>query len=308
MTGPEPISGSELVLAGTIRSQGAIAQVLSSMRWAPGAQLGLLLVVLTIVLAALGPLLTPDPNQQNLLLRLRPPAWLANGTWAHPLGTDELGRDLLARAAAGARVSMFVAIAAVVISSVFGVSIGLMAGYRPGLFSKLVDVVVDIQLAFPFVLLVILVVGVLGPGLHNLALVLGATGWIQYARVVRAQTAALRNVAYVRASEVLGLSAARIALVHILPNCMSAIVVIASFAVAQMILWEAALSFLGLGVQPPQVSWGMMLSGGRDYISSAPHLVVVPGLLIAVLVLGINLLGEWLRDALDPRLKLTSVA
>jgi peptide/nickel transport system permease protein len=203
---------------------------------------------------------------------------------------------------------MFVAITAVVISGLFGIAIGLVAGYRRGLFDRLAEIVVDIQLAFPFVLLVILVVGVLGPGLENLALVLGATGWIQYARVVRVQTASLRSVAYVRAGEVLGLSATRIALVHVLPNCMSAIVVIASFAVAQMTLWEAALSFLGLGVQPPQVSWGMMLSGGRNYISSAPHLVIVPGLLIAALVLGMNLLGEWLRDVLDPSLQLSAMS
>ena len=302
--------------AGTLDSAGATGDValrraprlLGRLAGARGAQLGIVLIAAAVLLAVVGPAVLPDPNQQDVANRLQPPAWSADGTWSHPLGTDELGRDLLSRAAAGGRVSLVVSLIAVIISGLVGVTVGLIAGYRGGLIDAIMLRLVDIQLAFPFVLLVVLVVGAVGPGLANLAIVLGATGWVQYARVVRAQSAALRSADYVRAGEVVGISGRRIALVHVLPNSWSAIAVIASFAVAQMVLWESALSFLGLGVQPPQVSWGMMLAGGREYMTSAPYLVLVPGTMITITVLGITLVGEWLRDVLDPRMDLVAKA
>jgi len=265
-------------------------------RWAVAALAFLALVGLLVVI---GPYLAPyDPLQTNLGLRLKPP-----GTPGHPLGTDELGRDVLSRLLYGARPSIGVGFAAVAVAMAIGVPIGLVAGYFGGLFDAAVSRIVDILLAFPYVLLAIAVVAALGPGLFNAMLAVGIAGVPYYVRIVRASALALRDQEFVQASRALGASHAWILLRHILPNSLSPLIVAATLDVGWMITAAAGLSFLGLGAQPPQPEWGVMLSDGRQYVGVAPHLALAPGFAIFLVVLALNLVGDGLRDALDPRLR-----
>jgi peptide/nickel transport system permease protein len=254
---------------------------------------------LLVAAAVLAPWLTGhDPVQNDLSRSLQPP--LQSGA---ALGTDHLGRDILTRIVFGARVSLVVAFVAVGISGVLGVLLGLVAGFYGGWIDHVIMAVADVQLSFPFLLLVTSVVAVLGPGLFNMVVVLGVTGWVAYARVVRSLALGLRTAEFVLAVRAAGAGDGRVLLRHILPNAISPILVVATFAVAQMIIWEAGLSFLGLGVQPPTPTWGGMLSDGRQYLATAWWLAMFPGLTIMVVVLCLNLLGDWLRDALDPTLE-----
>ena len=256
-----------------------------------------LAIVLVMALAAIaGPSLSPyDPAQQELRLRLTGP------TVGHPFGLDELGRDILARVLAGARISFFVSLVVVSVSSLVGTVLGAIAGYFGGIPDEVISRVTDILLAFPGILLAIALVAVLGPSLGNVLFALTIIGWVGYARLVRGQVLRAREFEYVRAAEALGATTPRLLLRHIIPTALPAVVVQATLGMAGAVLGEAALSFLGLGVQPPTPSWGSMLNGGRAHLLDAPHLTLFPGLAMALLVLGFNFLGDGLRDVADPK-------
>jgi len=271
---------------------------MSSRRWQGRALLvtGAIIIGVTAVAAVIGPWLTPfDPASQELPLRLAGP------TASHPFGLDELGRDILARVLAGARISFAVGLAVVSVSASVGTVLGATAGYFGGVTDDLISRVIDILLAFPGLLLAIALVAVLGPSLANVLLALTVIGWVGYARLVRGQVLRAREFEYVQAARALGASTPRILWRHVIPSAIPAVVVQATLGMAGAIIGEAALSFLGLGVQPPTPSWGTMLNGGRVHILDAPHLTIVPGLAIALLVLGFNFVGDGLRDLTDPK-------
>jgi len=263
------------------------------------------LVVLVVMLAALAaPLVAPfDPLEQDIGQRLREPGWQDAQGRVHPLGTDHLGRDILSRIIFGSRIALLVGLAAVVISGVLGMIIGLVAGYFGGRMDDFLMRLADIQLAFPFILLAIAVIGVLGPSLRNIIIVIGVSSWVVYARVVRGEVLSIREREYVHAAVALGSRHWRVLMTHVLPNTFTPWLVVATLDMARVIVIESALSFLGLGVQPPTPTWGGMLADGRVYLSTAWWLATFPGLAILITVLGINLFGDGLRDTLDPRLK-----
>ena len=254
---------------------------------------GACLVGLAVLAAVIGPWLVPyDPSAQELALRLEGPSRL------HWLGLDELGRDILARVMSGARISLFVALVVVSVSASIGAVMGSLAGYYGGIVDEAISRVIDILLAFPGLLLAIALVAVLGPSLTNVVLALSLIGWVGYARVVRAQVLQAREFEYVAAARAIGAATPRILVRHVLPAALPALTVQATLGIGGAILSEAALSFLGLGVQSPTPSWGAMLNYGRVHVLDAPHLTVFPGLAIALVVLGLNLLGDSLRDRL----------
>ncbi len=264
-----------------------------------------LAVVAVVILSAVGaPLGTVfDPIEQDINQRLKEPGWLNAAGQAHVLGTDHLGRDILARIIYGSRVALVVGLSAVLISGVLGMAIGLVSGYFGGAVDDFFMRLADIQLAFPFILLAIAVIGVLGPSLRNIIVVIGVSSWVVYARVVRGEVLSIREREFVQAAIALGSRDGRVVLRHVLPNAFTPWLVVATLDMARVIVIESALSFLGLGVQPPTPTWGGMLADGRVYLSTAWWLATFPGLAILVTVLGINLLGDGLRDTLDPRLK-----
>ena len=260
------------------------------------------LVLLCILLIAVfAPFVTShDPNYQNLLARLKPPGY-STGSRFYLLGTDELGRDLLTRIVYGARISLLVAFLSVSISLIFGVLIGMVAGYFRGFLEVLIMRMADIFLSIPAILLAILTVAVLGPSLLNLVLVLAFTRWPRYTRVAYAQTLSVAGSLYIKSSAYSGANNTRILMRHILPNILAPLIVLATLEFGLMILFEGGLSFLGLGVQPPMPSWGSILSVGRNYISRAWWIVTLPGICLFVVVLSVNVLGDFLRDKFDPR-------
>ncbi len=264
-----------------------------------------LAVVAVVILSAVGaPLVTVfDPIEQDINQRLKEPGWRNAAGQAHVLGTDHLGRDILARIIYGSRVALVVGLSAVLISGVLGMAIGLVSGYFGGAVDDFFMRLADIQLAFPFILLAIAVIGVLGPSLRNIIVVIGVSSWVVYARVVRGEVLSIREREFVQAAIALGSRDGRVVLRHVLPNAFTPWLVVATLDMARVIVIESALSFLGLGVQPPTPTWGGMLADGRVYLSTAWWLATFPGLAILVTVLGINLLGDGLRDTLDPRLK-----
>jgi len=270
----------------------------------PLALAGALIVTLTIALAAAAPLVAPgDPIKTSLVDRLTPPMWTAGGDAKHPLGTDTLGRDVASRLLHGARVSLVVGFSAVVVAGVLGVALGLLSGWYRGRLDDLLMRLGDVQLAFPVLVLAVAVLAVLGASMLNLIVVLGVTGWITYARIVRGEVLTLREREFVMAARALGAADAWILRRHLLPNVLPPITVVATFSVARTIIAEASLSFLGLGIPAPEPSWGSMLDEGRNYITTGWWLALFPGVAILLLVLGINLVGDWLRDALDPRME-----
>jgi peptide/nickel transport system permease protein len=269
------------------------------------ALFGLLVVAVVILTAGLAPLVTPfDPLAQDIGQRLREPGWQDPQGRVHPLGTDHLGRDILARVIYGSRIALVVGLAAVAISGVLGMAIGLVAGYFGGRVDDFLMRLADVQLAFPFILLAIAVIGVLGPSLGNIIVVIGVSSWVVYARVVRGEVLSIREREFVQAAVALGSRDGRVLVRHVLPNTFTPWLVVATLDMARVIVIESALSFLGLGVQPPTPTWGGMLADGRVYLSTAWWLATFPGLAILVTVLGINLFGDGLRDTLDPRLKI----
>ncbi len=268
------------------------------------ALFGLAVVALVVLTAVLAGLVSPfDPLEQDIGQRLKEPGWVDEQGRVHPLGTDHLGRDILARIIHGSRIALSVGLAAVMVSGLLGMTIGLVAGYFGGRVDDFFMRLADIQLAFPFILLAIAVIGVLGPSLRNIIIVIGVSSWVVYARVVRGEVLSIREREFVQAAVALGSRDGRILLRHVLPNTLTPWLVVATLDMARVIVIESALSFLGLGVQPPTPTWGGMLADGRVYLSTAWWLATFPGLAILITVLGINLFGDGLRDTLDPRLK-----
>jgi len=268
----------------------------------PAAILGAAVLLLVVGAAIFAPWVAPhDPTKQSLLRRFTPPLWAEGGKSAHILGTDQVGRDILSRIIHGARISLIVGLAAVVVSLVVGVTLGLLSGFLHGRVDTVIMTVVDVTLSFPQLLLALAFVAALGPSLTTIIVVLGLTGWERYTRVVRAEVLALREKDFVEAARAMGASTVRIVLRHLLPNTFSSIIVMSTLQVAQAILQEAALSFLGVGTGNAYPTWGQMIALGRDFVSVAWWLPTFPGLAILVTVLAINLVGDRLRDALDPR-------
>jgi peptide/nickel transport system permease protein len=274
-------------------------QVLRAVRRMRLAAVGLAVLILALAAALLAPWIAPhDPSAVALLDRLQPP--LSAG---HLLGTDALGQDVLSRVIFGARISLLVGFSAVAISGVLGVTLGLLSGFFGGWADAAVMRIGEVQLAFPTIILYVAVMATLGPGLEKLIAVIGVVGWVQYARIERAMTLSLREMEYVQAARALGASSAWIMLRHILPNTLGPLTVVASFGLASTMVIEASLSFLGLGVPPSVPSWGSMLADGRDYLRAGWWVATFPGVALTVCVLAVNLLGDWLRDELDPLLK-----
>ena len=260
------------------------------------ARIGSIIVIVVVLAAFVAPWILPwDSSVQDLPNRLQGP------TWQHWFGLDELGRDILARVLLGARVSLLVGVVVVGVSSIVGMAVGAISGYYGGRVDQVIGRVMDVLMAFPGMLLAIALVAVLGPSLVNVVLALAVIGWVGYARLVRGQVLRAREFEYVTAARALGAGTLRILTRHVLPTALPPMLVQATLGMAGAILSEAALSFLGLGVQPPTPSWGTMINGGRVHLLDAPHLTVFPGLFLAIVVLGFNFLGDGLRDALDPR-------
>ncbi|HNR00180.1 MAG TPA: ABC transporter permease [Trueperaceae bacterium] len=267
------------------------------------ATAGAVILVCLAVLAALAPQLSPhDPARQDLRARLAPPAWVAKGTNAHVLGTDQLGRDILSRVIYGTRISLLVGVSVVLLAGTLGTLLGLLAGFLGGKVDTVLMRIVDVFLAFPFLLLAIVFMAMLGASLGNIILVLAITGWVEYARVVRAQVLSVRELEYVTAARALGARNLMIMLKHVLPNVFASVIVIASLQLGTVIISEASLTFLGLGIPPSIPTWGSMLASGREYFVLAWWLPTFPGLAIVLTVLAVNFLGDWLRDVFDPTL------
>jgi peptide/nickel transport system permease protein len=260
---------------------------------------GVLAAVVLMALAA--PLLAPyDPYDQDLARRLIPPIWHAEGTWAHPLGTDMLGRDYLSRVIYGARISLLIGFAVMLISGLIGAALGIAAGYFGGKVDLVVTYLITVRLALPVILVALAVVALVGSSLWLVILVLGLLKWDRFAVVMRSTTMQVRGLDYVVAARATGCSTARIVLGELLPNVADALVVVATLEMASAILLEAALSFLGLGVQPPLPSWGLMISEAKSYMFFSAWLITIPGAALLALVLAINLLGDGIRDVTAP--------
>jgi ABC-type dipeptide/oligopeptide/nickel transport system permease subunit len=270
------------------------------------AVLGGLIIVAVLLTSVFAPWIAPkDPLDLDPARRLLPPAWMEGGTWTYPLGTDQVGRDILSRLIYGSRISMLVGLSAVTISATIGVLLGLISGFYGGLVERMILWLADVQIAFPFYLLVISIIAAVGTGFGTVIAVFGVAGWVIYARLVRGTVLSLRRREFVEAAHALGASSLRVVVRHVLPNVVTPVIILATLRVASVIVWESGLSFLGLSVPPPTPTWGRMLSDGRDYLSNAWWVATFPGLAIMVTVLGVNMLGDGLRDALDPRLELS---
>jgi peptide/nickel transport system permease protein len=265
---------------------------------------GLGFVGLLVLVAIAAPLIAPqDPTRQSLRGRLGAPTLEGSDGRAHLLGTDHLGRDVLSRVIHGSRVSLLVGFAAVLVGGVLGSAAGILAGFSRGRLDAVIMTVADAQLAFPFILLAIGIIAVLGPSFPTLVVVIGLSGWVSYARILRSQVLVVRSREFVESIHALGGSLARIVLRHVLPNVLSSIVVIATLELARAIVLEATLSFLGLGIQPPTPSWGGMVHEGREYLDTAWWISTFPGLVLMITSIVVSRTGDWLRDVLDPTLR-----
>ena len=261
-----------------------------------------ILVVLFVLMAIFAPWIAPhDPAATDLFRRLQPPAWMEGGDWAHPLGCDALGRDILSRIIYGARISIFIGAAVILVATSIGILAGLAAGYLRGWVDVVISRLVDILLGFPYLIFAIGLMAMMGPGLVNIIMALAYKEWVIPCRVVRGETLVTRELEYVEAARALGASGAHIMLREILPNILSPVVVVATTRMAHVIILEASLSFLGLGVQPPTASWGAMVADGRAFILESWWVSTFPGFAILGLVLAINVASQGLRDAFDPR-------
>ena len=274
------------------------------LRRSPLMTVGLMVVGLVVLVALLAPVMgTRDPITQNLALSNRPPVWQVRGTWQAPLGTDQFGRDVWSRIVYGARISLAIGTAAAVLGAIVGVTAGVVAGFYGGKIDTFVMRIVDLNLAFPLILLALAIAAILGPSLQNLILVMALTTWMIYARVVRGVTLSIREREFVQAARAIGVTDVGIMWRHILPNLMAPVMVIWTLELARVILMESALSFLGVGVPPPTPTWGRMLAEGRNVLTTAPWIATFPGLAISITVLGVNFFGDGLRDLLDPRVR-----
>jgi peptide/nickel transport system permease protein len=264
--------------------------------------IGLTVIILLVLMAIFAPFVAPyDPAAQSVISRLKPPFWQQGGTPEHLLGTDQLGRDVLSRLIFGARASLIVGTSVVALSGSFGVLLGLFAGFKGGRTESIIMRLVDVQVAFPGLLLILLIVSVVGPGMSTMIVVLALTNWMVYARVVRSIVKTVRQSAYVEAAEMIGCPPVRVIFRHVLPNLSSPLLTLGILEFTNIVLAEAAMSFLGLGIQPPATSWGLDIANGRDYIFVAWWLVTFPGMLIATTVLSVNLFANWLRVTTDPQ-------
>jgi peptide/nickel transport system permease protein len=261
--------------------------------------LGLVLAVAALAVAIAAPVLAPqDPLASDFSASLKPP-----GTPGHPLGTDQLGRDLLSRVLYGARIALFIGFCTVIVTAVVGGLVGLFAGFFGGWPGSVLMRVADVQLSFPFILLALTINAIVGLGLRNIIISLSAAGWVVYARVVRGQVLSVRQREFVQAAQALGVGRGRLLFRHVLPNVAPSVIILASLQFSQFVVAEAAISFLGFGVQPPTPAWGSMLSESRDFLYVAWWLAAFPGAALALTALGVNLLGDWLRDVLDPKFR-----
>lgn len=293
---------SQLRPSGSVRVSRRRRRSLAARLWRQrGGIIGAVLLLGALATALLAPVLAPaDPLQISLRQAYKPPTWdLAD--FDYVLGGDPLGRDVLSRTMYGARVSLFVGAMAVLGSGAVGIVLGLLAGFHGRSLDRFITWMIDVQMAVPFLALAILLVGILGPGLRNTIVALVISGWVLYARVIRAETLSIREREWVESARTVGASDWRIMFRHILPNVIPSLVIVASFEFGRMILMEASLSFLGLGVQPPTPTWGGMISDARNYLQIAPWLIAAPGVALSLTVIGANVLGDWLRDVLDPR-------
>lgn len=271
------------------------------------ATAGAIIFLVLVVLAVFAPQIAPhDPAKQDLRARLVPPVWTASGekvgTADHLMGTDQLGRDILSRVIFGTRISLLVGVSVVLLAGTLGTMFGLVAGFVGGRVDTVLMRIVDVFLAFPFLLLAIIFMAMLGASLGNIILVLTITGWVEYARVVRSQVLSVRELEFITAAKALGARSLLIMLKHVLPNVIASVIVIGSLQLGTVIIAEASLTFLGLGIPPAIPTWGAMLATGREYFVLAWWLPTFPGLAIVLTVLSVNFLGDWLRDVFDPTL------
>ena len=266
-----------------------------------GMIIGTVIVVSVLLIALLAPLLAPhDPYQQDLLKRLVPPVWDSRGSWEHFLGTDHLGRDYLSRLIYGARISLLIGIGAALISGIIGTIMGVMAGYFGGRVDMIVTFMITVRLSMPVVLVALAVVAIVGGSLQVVIAVLGLLLWDRFAVVMRSSTLQIRSMDYVAAARAVGCSTSRVLMTEVMPNVVNNLIVITTIEIAHAIILEAALSFLGLGVQPPMPSWGLMVSEGKDMMLFEPWLITIPGVALFLLVLAINLMGDGVRDITAP--------
>lgn len=266
-----------------------------------GFLMGLAVIIVVTLLTILAPVLAPhDPYAQDLGQRLIPPVWQEKGTWDHPLGTDNLGRDYLSRLIYGSRVSLLIGLSVMLIAGLIGTTLGLLAGYFGGKIDMFVSFLITVRLALPAVLVAVAVVSLIGGSMRIVILVLGLLVWDRFAVVIRASTQQIRPLDYVAAAKSAGCSTFRILAQEILPNLMNNLIVVATLEVARAILLEAALSFLGMGGQPPTPSWGLMISEGKEFMFFYPYLITIPGVALFLLLLGFNLLGDGIRDVTAP--------
>ena len=263
---------------------------------------GLVILFLFVTAALFSELLAPhSPVEQDITQALQAPFFIEGGSWKHLLGTDELGRDIFSRIIFGARISIVVGFIAVAISGFIGTCLGLISGYFGGRIDSVIMRLADIQLSMPYILIALALIGALGPSLRNIIIVIGITSWVDYGRVVRGEVLSIKENEFVDLARIAGCSTYRILLKHIFPGVINSLIVLATLMLGRIIIFEAALSFLGLGVQPPTPSWGIMLADGRQYLTYAWWLATFPGFAIMLVVLGTNLVGDWLRDMLDPK-------
>jgi len=262
------------------------------------------IIVVFVLIALLAPLLSPaDPYEQSLRLRFRPPVWDERGSWANPLGTDRLGRDMLSRILWGSRVSLAAGVVTVLIASAFGAAIGLVAGYYGGRVDATLMRVTDATLSFPVILLALILAVTVGPSFTNVVIAIAVILWARYARVIRGQVLTLMQLDFIAQARLAGAGAWRVITRHLLPNTLNTLVVLVTLQIGYVIIVEASLSFLGAGIPPPTPAWGSMIAEGRDVITIAWWVSFFPGLVILLVVLAFNLLGDWLRDTLDPKLR-----
>jgi peptide/nickel transport system permease protein len=294
---PDPAGGT-LVLPDATAAPAAAPQG----RRAPWIPIGI--IAAFVAAAALAPLLSPaDPYAQSLRNRFKPPVWEERGTWANPLGTDRLGRDMLSRIIHGARVSLAVGALAVLLASTVGAAVGLVAGYYGGRVDAALMRITDATLSFPVILLALILAVTVGPSFFNVVIAIAVILWARYARVIRGEVLTLMELDFIAQARIAGAGAWRIITRHLAPNTLNTLVVLITLQVGYVIIVEAALSFLGAGIPPPTPAWGSMIAEGRDFVTSAWWVSFLPGLAIMLVVLAFNLLGDWLRDTLDPKLR-----
>ncbi len=275
----------------------------NSLKRSKTGMFGAVILAIIVFMALTANIISPyNPAKQDIMIKLMNPVWGEGGTWKHILGTDQLGRDILSRLIYGSRITLLVSFCGTIMSVIIGVVLGALSGYYGKWIDAIIMRLVDIQLSFPFTLMALFIAAVLGPGLQNIILIAGISGWVRYARLIRGEILSIREMEYVEAIRSLGGTDIRIIFRHIVPNVISPVIVLATLEVAKIVLMEASLSFLGMGVPIEIPTWGRMLADGRNYLVSAPWMAILPGLIITITVLGVNLLGDWLRDYLDPKL------